>query len=79
MSKFKNKIDEELNKIERDLERLADSKGYDIEHDEQYVQAVKRVVNMECGDESSTYKAWIEVAMAYGQLKERIENYRNNQ
>ena len=71
--KFKNKLDEELNNIERELERLADRKGYDIEHDEQYIQAVKRVTDIEWGEEPSTYKAWLKIAMAYGQVKERIE------
>ena len=71
--KFKNKLDEELNNIEREQERLADRKGYDIEHDEQYIQAVKRVTDIEWGEEPSTYKAWLEIAMAYGQVKERIE------
>lgn len=71
--KFKNKLDEELNNIERELERLAGRKGYDIEHDEQYIQAVKRVTDIEWGEEPSTYKAWLEIAMAYGQVKERIE------
>ena len=75
MSGFINKLDEELNKVERDLERLADLKGYDIEHDEQYVQAVKRVIDMEYGDEPSTHTAWLEIAVAYKQVRERIEKF----
>ena len=73
--KFKNKLDEELNNIERELEKLADHKGYDIEHDEQYIQAVKRVTDIEWGEEPSTYKAWLEIAIMYGQVKERIEKF----
>ena len=75
MCKFKNKIDEELNNIEQELQELADLKGYDIDHDEQYIQAVKRVTDIEWGDEPSTYRAWLEIAMVYGQVKERIEKF----
>lgn len=76
MSKFKNKIDEELNNIEQELEELADLKGYDLDHDEQYIQAIRRIVGIEWGDEPSTYKAWIEIAMDLGSVRERIENYK---
>ena len=75
MGKFKNKIDEELGKIERELEKLADLKGYDIDHDEDYIKAVKRITDIEWGDEPSTYRAWLEIAMVYGQVKERIEKF----
>lgn len=75
--KFKNKIDKELNNIERELEKLADLKGYKIDQDEQYIQAVKRVTDIEWGDEPSTLRAWLEIAMVYGQVKERIEKFTN--
>ena len=75
MNKFKNKIDEELNNIERELEALADEKGYPINDDIDYIFAVKRVVDIEWGDEPSTYKAWLEIAMVYGQVRERIEKF----
>ena len=71
--KFKNQLDKELNKIEQELESLADQRGYSIDQDEDYIQAVKRVTNIEWGDEPSTYRAWLEIAMVYGQVKERIE------
>lgn len=73
--KFKNKIDEELNNIEKELEELADLKGYDIEHDTDFIQAVKWAVDIEWGDKPSTYRAWLEIAMVYGQVKERIEKF----
>ena len=73
--KFKNRLDEELNEIEKELQNLADEKGYAIDQDEDYIQAVKRVTNIEWGDEPSTYRAWLEIAMAYGQVKERIEKF----
>lgn len=76
--KFKNKIDEELNKIEQELESLADQRGYNIDQDEDYIQAVKRVTNIEWGDESSTFRAWLEIAMVYGRVKERIEKFTKN-
>ena len=73
--KFKNRLDKELNEIEKELQNLADEKGYAIDQDEEYIQAVKRVTNIEWGDEPSTYRAWLEIAMVYGQVKERIEKF----
>ncbi len=70
--KFKNQIDKELNNIEQELQDLADEKGYNIDQDEDYIQAVKRVTDIEWGDEPSTYRAWLEIVMVYGQVKERI-------
>lgn len=70
--KFKNQLDKELNNIEQELQNLADIKGYDIDNDTDYIQAVKRVTDIEWGDEPSTYRAWLEIAMVYGQVKERI-------
>lgn len=75
MNKFHHKLDRELVKIERELEKLADHKGYDIDHDEQYIQACKRATDIVWGDELSTDRAWLEIAMAYGQVKERIEKF----